>query len=1256
MPPRPAPLSKSKHSANRLSAVYIGSGNSPSYNAFNGSPSNLPDLPEPPSPGASSTGSGLPSPPATNSTGSGSTTDDPQAIASLNERPLSFETSGSSSSTGGGLSNLKDLGMGSSSGGVMLKGPPSQTRALHRSASSISSISSTISRPGERLSIFEERLPPGANDDDGDGDGDDTARFELRRSLDAGASNENTRAIQRAHSLTQRNRMVIDKLAGYPRTGTPSRSSNSGSSTTSSRLSRRPTSSSSSALAQSHEEHSPSAHYDPRSGSETERESTSAQSHHSSSSKSHRSTTAYNHSTIGASGSGTHQRTLSYAQTQATPRAKTPPTYRRTRVPSAPSSPLQIRNEVSNGSGESSPSRRRKRVSLASGEEERGTARIREQERDREREGILGSTRRRGSPGPSLGSARRRAALPLEFRSPDPENEQEPQTPLRAPSMVYTTSSSSSSSVAPPSAATTSRLHRSSTLRIHSHSHDLTTSSRRGGGTFTPVMGMSEYRERKQSLRGGSAESALAGGGGGRTLVGEGLRAAGLSPTRRRAQHRLSLGGAREEVGWESEEDPDHDDHGHGNTRRRDTAVGSGAARAATSMADYRYLGREGDGEHYTYPDEENEQDRRRALRNSKSAVGPLRLREEPSLTRDHDRSLARDTLDLPERAPSALNRYGTLTRAHMLQDSHRQSPSPFGSRRLPTQTLPPQQQPQTPNTGQQNLEHTRLLVESLAMFEGHIARSSLGGGGAAGELVRGAQAVVGSVERLNEMLRYGTARAVEEQVDAEVDAVSGQGRETISDVWGRVGQEYREGLRVSDELVRALTGLLLGVGKTVRDLAGSEGSGVHGRSVSLDEEGLGLLGGRRRGSMSPDVVLGRGVTVTRATSNSSGGGSANGRRSVDPRRSAEPSRVESLRDDVTRRLAARADSALGGPRPPSAFNTLDQRVLDTPSPLGVPASASRHLATGSGNTTRRLFMPREQREMQQNSSTPSGRPMPTIHSQETLYGEYEPSPTPASRINQGTLDRSRTLPSLNIPKPLPSLPSESLRRNQSLSNNQSRDTIRDKDHDRRKASVTSIQTIRAASTSTSPFPPSLTTPSNATTAITPTTVSTTHTPERTSFPSLPRLDSEGDRSTRTSGPTFSRPSTVSVSALNGLQQQDLEIQRRRTESSTSSGAEPSTSVPPARRGIERVQSGSETERPPPAMRQTLGRMGRASLDHSEQAGAPRNSTVHAADRSAALAARGGGGGGGSMLPPMNTERRRERRRTVTDIWPNEKK
>ena len=228
MPPRPTPIARPKHNINRLSAVYIGSNPSVAAAHFaSSSPlaytsptvdgSSIPDLPEPPSPVSSDTGSGLPSPPATNSTGS---TDDTQTLE-VPERPLSFtSSSGSSTSTGGGHFSPKDLAASGSGLGSMRRGA-SGTRSLHRSSSSISSVVSSTSRNGRFEEGPSKSTSTSADSDlervhhNGQGEasphmthdeeeGDDTARLDLRRSIAATTDD----VLERAKSLTRRNRMV----------------------------------------------------------------------------------------------------------------------------------------------------------------------------------------------------------------------------------------------------------------------------------------------------------------------------------------------------------------------------------------------------------------------------------------------------------------------------------------------------------------------------------------------------------------------------------------------------------------------------------------------------------------------------------------------------------------------------------------------------------------------------------------------------------------------------------------------------------------------------------------------------------------------------------------------------------------------------------------------------------------------------------------------------------------------------------------
>lgn len=81
-----------------VSAIFLGSNSSSS--------SFVPDLPEPPSPGASSNDSGLPSPPATNSTGSGSVGD---SAGSVRRKPTMFNGTNNHARTVSASSALDDV-------------------------------------------------------------------------------------------------------------------------------------------------------------------------------------------------------------------------------------------------------------------------------------------------------------------------------------------------------------------------------------------------------------------------------------------------------------------------------------------------------------------------------------------------------------------------------------------------------------------------------------------------------------------------------------------------------------------------------------------------------------------------------------------------------------------------------------------------------------------------------------------------------------------------------------------------------------------------------------------------------------------------------------------------------------------------------------------------------------------------------------------------------------------------------------------
>ena len=531
-------------------------------------------------------------------------------------------------------------------------------------------------------------------------------------------------------------------------------------------------------------------------------------------------------------------------------------------------------------------------------------------------------------------------------------------------------------------------------------------------------------------------------------------------------------------------------------------------------------------------------------------------------------------------------DRTGALSSLSRHSTSRRYSPLPP----VPGSHISPLQYQHTAS------DHTRLMTESLSIFESHLARLPPMGTTTSvtlPDLFRSAQSVVHASDKLNTLLRAGNNRAMTEQIDAEVreNDVQGTG---MANVWRKIGGDYREGVRASDELVRSMTGFLLGVGRVLKEtsaLAGSTGGdgGHHGRSASLDEEGL------RRGS--PDAGRSGRMSVEERRSN--------GRASVEGRRSTEDGRSESRRSwdlahdtsrgDTIRRLSNRVDGILaGGPRPPSS---LKRRDLDAPSPA---------LTGKLSSSTRRLYTPREQREQQLNGNSDDKR-VTASESSEALHA-YEPSPTPASRRAPTRLplpDRSRALPPLAIPSPLPTLPSETI-----LARRAQVNLTGDKNPtDRKKLSNTSTSTVRPTTATLSPFP-SLTTP-NPTTAVTAHTVSKL--PDKGS---TPLLRSYSGTSSQT-GVTFSKPFGA---AMSGLQQQHNEMSRTLSMSSDVGG--------------KNLASGSETERD--TRRRTIGvEPFRASLDGA-----------------ATRRGEGGSGDGQARAPSSTTTTpRRERRRTLTGIF-----
>lgn len=513
----------------------------------------------------------------------------------------------------------------------------------------------------------------------------------------------------------------------------------------------------------------------------------------------------------------------------------------------------------------------------------------------------------------------------------------------------------------------------------------------------------------------------------------------------------------------------------------------------------------------------------------------------------------------------------------------------------------------------EQAIEHIRLMDESLTMFEGQLSRLPPMGDTSTTtvpEVFRNAQAVVRFSEQVNGMLRTATNRALDRLIETEVSDASPNSEVDMVGLWKDLGGDFRDMLRVSDELVRTMTGFLLGVGKVLRESsaigagAGSTLQHLRGASDDLSRRS----GTDARSSTSAGTSSGRG----------SGSGDG-GRRSTESRRSWDLPRLERDRADLLRRASSRVDAnVLSSHRAPSSILLRERDPPRRQSPFGptedaLPAPPRAPV----GSSVRRLFTPGPQRERESTPSASAKPELATIESQKSLHidDDYVPSPSPAPHLRQPD-GNTRKLQPLSIPNPIPALPSESRADQQPFPS-----TV-DKSINRRRISTASTTTLRG-STSVNPGL-NITTPSAA-----PTTAVTPHTATPAVPPPVSRTESSQSSSSSASSNrhpttvTFSRPSAVSVSALSGLQQRDA---RHRT-SSSNEGPVPTPTTPLSATSPWTSQSGSETERPQPRMtlgRRTIGAKSHLSLD------APPP-------------------GGGTQTLTRSTAR--ERRRTITEIF-----
>ncbi|KAL1744999.1 hypothetical protein HDZ31DRAFT_37371 [Schizophyllum fasciatum] len=1133
--PRPGIKVKERPS----SAIFIGgAAGSPAAQSFS-TPPHLPDLPEPPSPisSISSRDSGLPSPPATNSTGSGSTGDS-----------ASIAIRGRRGGSGGGESSESDGG-----DRRMLSGD--NMRAFHAAFAKTSS-RATNHEPDDYDNIHDY------DRNNFDDEEDNTARLDRRTGNRK--SSENVSMLLRMKSLNERNQRALEKLtsisrisspapsvrAGTPgRTAAPSAPLGSSTSSASSHSSRLTNNSST----RHRTRHSlPSADQYHESGSETERESMSNSMLSSSiydeeNYTSHSSAVASPMANLPVTPSPHTNRM--HSPMPSRDGARTPPRNRLRSEPTSPRDALRTARGMNN-----SP---RKRTSMAL------TAVVDDRDRNALDEDItqtalaaVASSRR----SPTLG--RKRQPLPREFREVDSSSSSE--TASRRSSVADQDLSRPSTldlvtpQRMPPRSPKSSR---SATVRESARRHQTR-------GWYSEDMSVTSPSEepgsgRRQAHRGGSAESPLVTG----RLVGEGLRAAGLSNT--------GAGTVRRErrSDWST---PDQRMRSRSRVEDRRERYPTESSRAATSLADYAHMCRGDD-----YDDEEP----RTAppLRNHRSAYHlPPR---EPSRTRAGEVFLSREHERERERPATSLNRYR--------ESEPERTYSPLGPRR----TNPPAT-PRSTQKERDEPDHARLMWDSVATFESLISRlpAGLGVGGTQSDLAAHVASLATLSDRLNASLKAGASRAVERQIHADLHDGDPSGE--LAELNRAVGTEFREAARMSDDQIRAVTGLLLGMGRVIREL-GIDGSN-HVRSVSLGDETLARRLGRS--SVSPDLT---------------------GRQSSASRRSWEATRDRDRDRDRDREEALSQLQGRESAQPSRRHETPHHRTGSGPRSSGSGGSD----VVPPSSSMRRVYTPKYRE--------PAG--ITSFDSQETIQAGYEPSPTPASRTHKsgssgGDLTRSRTLPPINIPEPSHPVSAErtpvgvnggSIRRRSTTITSSGTESSGHRSIDRertrptrgepRNASVTSISTVRAP---TKPFP-ALSTPS-ATTALTTHTV--TNSPvDRLAFP-LSRSASgrsNGEDGEGHASAVFSRPSTVSVSALSGLQQH-LDNGRRRTLSTSSDNAEPAPAETPVRKG---AVTDSERE----TRRRTLT---------SRTTRSPPTVNVHPADRAA------------SFVPSTT----RTRRKTVTEI------
>ena len=271
-------------------------------------------------------------------------------------------------------------------------------------------------------------------------------------------------------------------------------------------------------------------------------------------------------------------------------------------------------------------------------------------------------------------------------------------------------------------------------------------------------------------------------------------------------------------------------------------------------------------------------------------------------------------------------------------------------------------------------------MGDALAMFETQLSRlassaASTSATPTAGstnaqvnDLLKSAGSLAQTASNLNHLLRGGTARALENQIEAEVGDAPAE--VDAGEVWRDVGAEYREALRASDELVRALTGVLLGVGRVVRNVRPSGAGGSEDGGSIRPNSSLSMV------RMRDELADQRDIRAER-------------RRTED----FSTSMAAAERDRFVPRSASRLDSRRRG----------EQDVRTSPSPS--PHSRSANLAPSSAHTESRSGGSSARRSEGFHSS-PHARTLPPIA-----------IPPPLSTLPSESLLRRRSSHLNDVPK-----------------------------------------------------------------------------------------------------------------------------------------------------------------------------------------------------------------------------------------------